>query len=749
MRAGVRAGAAGAQLPGTSALTSFVGRREETAAAVQLLREHRLVTLAGAPGAGKTRLAVEVARAATASFHQGVRTVALATVATPDDVVPAVAAAVRVEDDGDATVEEALVEALRGAEVLLLLDNGEHVADRLAVLLERVLAEAPRVRVLVTSRVPLGVDAEHVHRVAPLSGPEAVELFVDRMEAVVELPPDDAAREQVRRICARLDGLPLAIELVARQARALPLAELLRQVDDELAPGPSGPARRALATALAWSRRLLTPSQLELLENLSTLVGEFDLAAADAVAGRAGSERSGAEHADLTALGDHSLVSALPAAGGGMRYRMLEPVRQDAAAHLAERGGTDAVRRRHAVHFLAVARAADRTLMGTDGHLGYRELARVEANVLAAVAWARTLPTDLALQLVTCLAAYWEHRGSVDEAQARVEALLDHGAPSPRTRAEALLALCHLGYRQGRYRLALERADELIRLMRGLGDDDGVARGLRAQAMLAAGAGDDRLAVRSGERSVEIFRALGDRHAEAWSCTVLGLACFVAGDVDRGARSHEAALRVLETTGPAPAVSRRAHVGLTFAAACRRDAAAHRRHLAASIDDLRLMGALDGDAEWMWSAVTLAEREGRAATAVRIAGAVRARRRRGRVLPPVADAVARAALDAAEAQVGPRDAPLLRAEGEGLDAEGAAAEALAEPATHASPLSERELEVARLTAQGLSNASIAERLVISRRTVETHQDHIRAKLHLANRFEVIAWAMAQEHLRPT
>ena len=731
--------AAGARLAGTSGLTSFVGRREETASVVQLLRENRLVTLAGAPGAGKTRLAVEVARAATASLRDGVRPVALATVAAADDVVPAVAAAVRVQDDGDAAVEDALVDALRRAEVLLLLDNAEHVADRLAVLLERLLAEAPRVRVLVTSRAPLGLDAEHVHRVAPLSGPEAVELFVDRMGAVAELAPDDAAREQVRRICERLDGLPLAIELVARQARALPLAELLRQVDDELSPGPSGPARRAVATALAWSRRLLTPSQATLFEDLAVLVGEFDLAAADAVAGPGGAER-----ADLTALVDHSLVSTVPEAAGGMRYRMLEPVRQDAAAHLADRGGTDAVRRRHADHFLAVARAADRTLMRTDGHLGYRELARVEANVLAAVAWARTRPTDLALQLVTCLAAYWEHRGSVDEAQARIEALLDHGVPSPRTRAEALLALCHLGYRQGRYDLALERADTLIRIVRGLGDDDGLARALRARSMLAAGAGDARLAVRSGERSVELFRELGDHQAEAWSCTVLGLAYYVAGDVDQGARSHEAALRALEVTGPAPAISRRAHVGLTFAAASRRDVAAHRRHLAASIDDLRLMGALDGDAEWMWSAVTLAEREGRAAAALRIAGAVRARRRRGRILPPVADDVARAALARAAAQVGPHDADVLRAAGERLDAEGIAAEALAEPTT-GSPLSERELEVARLTAQGLSNAGIAERLVISRRTVETHQDHIRAKLHLASRFEVIAWAMAQDH----
>ncbi|MFD6176006.1 MULTISPECIES: ATP-binding protein [unclassified Isoptericola] len=724
-------------------LTRFVGRAAEITDTVQLLREHRLVTMVGAPGAGKTRLALQVARAAGGAFRDGVRTIGLAAVTGPDDLAPAVAAALGVGDDGDAAVEDALVDALGPAELLLLLDNGEHVAGRLAGLIGRVLVAAPRVRVLVTSRVPLAVPGERLSQVPPLSPGEAAELFTDRAALVTDLVLDDDGQDHVRRICERLDGLPLAIELVARRARALSLPDLLHELDGGLAAPRAENARgRPLGTmtaTVAWSLRLLTPPQAALFEELSVLVGDFDAAAAQAVAGSIGPSLD-----DLAALVDHSLVRALPSAAGGLRYRVLEPLRQHGAALLAARGDADVVRRRHAEHFLALARRADRALMREDGHLWYPELARAERNVLAAVGWARELPTDLALQLVTPLVGFWDHRGSVNEGRARVDDLLHRGAPSPRTRAEALLALAHLGYRQGRYAEALGHAREVVDLMRGLDDDDGVARGLRALAMAAAGAEDAPLAVRAGEESVALFRALGDRQAEAWSDTVLGLARFVAGDVDGGAEADADALRVLESCGPVPAVSRRTHMGLTYAADRRHDVAGHRRHLAATIADLRLMGALDGDTEWMWSAATLAQREGRPAATLRVAGAARARGRHGSLLPPVAATVAREALEAAQARVGQREADRLLAAGEELPVEDVVAEALAEPPVPASPLSDRELEIARLTGHGLSNVEIAAALVISRRTVETHQEHVRRKLGLTTRFEVMAWAMARE-----
>lgn len=723
-------------------LTRFVGRETATAEAVQLLRDTRLVTMVGAPGTGKTRLAAEVARVAARSFRDGLRPVALATVSDADDVVSEIAVALGVRNEGDSRLEDSLVDALRTAEVLVLLDNCEHLVHRLAELVGRILADAPRVRVLTTSRVPLGIPGEQLRRVPPLSRPAAAELFTDRAGLATDLVLDEAGQEYVDQICQRLDGLPLAIELAARQTRALSLRDLLARLDTELPrmeiPGSPAPAPRTMAATIAWSCRLLSTDQNRLFERLSVFAGDFDVQAVEAVAGLDSQLLS-----DLTALVDHSLVLAEPAASGALRYRMLEPIRQYAAALLDERGDTDAVRRRHADHYLEVARAGARGLMSVDGHRWYDELRRAEGNVLAAVSWARGLRSDLALRLVTCMAGYWELRGYVNEARERVEGLLDHGAPTPRARAEALLALCHFGYQQGRYAEARPHADELLDIMRDLGDDDGLARGLRALGMIAGAAGDSALAVEAGEQSVEIFRALGARPAEAWSSVVLGFAHFVAGDIDRGAESDTAALRVLETTGEAPAVSRRAHIGLSFAAAYRRDTAAHRRHLEAAIADLRLIGTLDGDIEWMWSGVSLAHDEGRMASALRLAGAARALGLRGSTPPPVADAVCRKAIADAAAQVGPRVAGHLLTAGATMSIEEAVTEATAAPGADGTPLSTRELEVARLTGQGLTNAEIAEQLVISRRTVESHQDHIREKLHLSSRYEVMAWVLAE------
>lgn len=724
-------------------LTRFVGRVSELDGVTRLLHGSHLVTLVGAPGAGKSRLAIEVARRVEPAFASGLVAVGLSAVSDSAEVAGEVAGALGLATDRGATITAAVVDALQDAELLLLLDNCEHVRGQVADLVTRIVAACPGVRVLATSRVLLSAPGEQLYRVQPLAADLAAELFIDRAALVTNLVLEGGTPAVIDQICERLDGLPLAIELAARQARALSLPELLTRLDTELARGespvPADREQRTLTATIGWSFGQLSHSQAALFENLSVFVGTFDLPAVTALA-----EDDADPVTDLATLVDHSLVLTEPAESGELRYRLLEPIRQYAAIRLAETGRGELVRAAHAQHFLEVATSASRGLMGVGGHKRYAQLRNIETNVLTAVTWARSQNRDLALQLVTCLAGYWEHRGHINAARERIEALLYHGTLSPRTRAEALLGLAQLGYRQGRYDEAIAHAEAVVDLMRSLGDDDGEGRGLRSLGQVTATIGHAARAVECCERSIEIFRARGDRQAEAWSYTVLGYAHFTIGEIERGESAGAAALRLLESAEPAPAISRRTRVGLSYAAARRGDLAAHRKHLADTIADLRLLGATDGDAEWLWSAVSLAHNEGRMRSVLRLAGAARTLALQGIALPPLIDPIVTSALADAEEQVGGRTAGELLAAGAEMTTEERIGEALGTPGTSSSALSRREQEIAMLTGQGLTNAEIADRLFISRRTVETHQEHIRAKLDVSSRHGVIAWAITGE-----
>lgn len=724
-------------------LTSFVGREAEVDGVARLLGEARLVTLVGPPGVGKTRLAVEIARRTETTADRSVVPVPVAGVADSANLASELAMALEVPTDRDVTLTEAVLEALRDTDLLLLLDNCEQVREQAATLVGRIVTTCPQVRVLATSRVPLAVPGEQLHRIGPLNAPAAAQLFIDRASLVTSLVLERVTRSVVNQICERLDGLPLAIELAARQARTLSLPDLLGRLDTELAraeiPSPTGPEHRTLTATLDWSCRRLAAAQTELLENLSVLVGAFDLPATSAVAG----DRSDLV-ADLASLVDHSLLLAEPADGGELRYRLLEPIRQHAAARLEATGRGEQVRAAHAQHFLEAARSASRGLMGVAGDRQYARLRDVEGNVLAAVAWARGRRSDLALQLVTCLAGYWEHRGYMNAARDRIEPLLEASGLAPGTQAEALLALAQLGYRQGRYREAIGQAAGAVELMRTLGDDDGQARALRALAQVAAAAGDSRRAISCCQQSIAIFAELGDRQAEAWSSTVLAYAHFTVDEIDHGVEADLAALRLLASAEPAPAIARRSRVGLSYAAARRGDLAAHRKYLAGAIADLQLLGAADGDSEWLWSGVSLAHSEGRMAAVLRLAGAARALARHGTAVPPLVEVIVTAAIEDAERTVGGPAAEKLLSAGATMTTEEAISDALGLPDRSRPALSEREHEVAMLTGRGLTNAEIAEQLFISRRTVETHQEHIRAKLGVSSRQGVIAWAITGE-----
>lgn len=420
-------------------LTTFIGRASELESVGRLVSTHRLVTLTGVGGVGKTRLAIEAAREAADSFPDGVWFADLAPLADPDLVRPTVAAVLGIRDQARAAGAGATLAQLGDRELLLVLDNCEHLREACAELAEGLLASAPAARILATSRMILGVPGELDFPVPPLALPEpgggaeprsdAVDLFIERARAARPNLPDDAGtREAVGRIVADLDGLPLAIELAAARAKALTVPDIAAGLDDRFRFLVSwrrlaSARHRTLAEAMAWSFDLLAEPEQALLERLAVFAGGFDLEAVAAVAlhGDAGQALDAIQR-----LTEASLVSLDPEARGVSRYRLLETVRQYAADRLAAAGRTTEVRAAHARYFATVAETTP--VRGADQARGIARLDLELDNLRAAIETAiEAGDRVLERRLAAALWRYWQVRGHLAEAQTRLLAALEGG----------------------------------------------------------------------------------------------------------------------------------------------------------------------------------------------------------------------------------------------------------------------------------------------------------------------------------
>ncbi|HEY2312191.1 MAG TPA: LuxR C-terminal-related transcriptional regulator [Streptosporangiaceae bacterium] len=465
-------------------LTSFVGRVRERAELTELIRAHRQVTAVGPGGVGKTRLALTVAAAASGEYSDGAWFVDLVPIADPGMVAAAVAGALGLGEQPGRGMDESVVAALADRHALLVLDNCEQVRDGVTPLLERLLATCPRLTVLATSRARLMVPFERVYPVPPLSlsgdgGSDAVALFIDRA-AAVGFPPDPASRERIAVVCARLDGMALAIELAAARCPTLGLDGLTASLSDPLrmlAGGSRADDRhRSVRAALDWSYALLEPADRGLLRRVSVLAAPFTAEAAAEVAG----SELGVVADGLARLAEQSLL-VVTASVSGTGYRALETIRQYGTERLSEAGELVDARSRHLRWCLAGAAA-----LAVVGEHWRARFDAVADDLRAALAWAADRPEQRAeaYRLAWHLAELTFTRNLISESQQRFEQAAalaeDPAAAASMLRHAAAVAGCRM-HGDDMYRLRRAAADSALRA----GDDAGAACDLAATATSA------------------------------------------------------------------------------------------------------------------------------------------------------------------------------------------------------------------------------------------------------------------------
>jgi predicted ATPase/class 3 adenylate cyclase/DNA-binding CsgD family transcriptional regulator len=497
-------------------LTNFVGWQTEITELQQIIADNRLVTLTGAGGAGKTRLAVQVAAQVVGEFADGVWFIDLAPITNPVVVPLTVARTLGLPDQPGRSTMEILLAFVGDRSMLLLLDNCEHLLDACGQMIVELFDACPQLTILTTSREPLGLTGELTRRVPSLSlDDEAIELFTDRARRTrpdFRVTDDNVAL--VAEICQRLDGMPLAIELAAARTRALSLHQIVDSLHDRfqlLTGGARTAVRRqqTLRGCVDWSHALLTDPEQVLFRRLAVFMGGFDLDAAQAVA--AGTDVERYQILDqLSLLVDKSLVVA-EEVSGDMRYRLLETVRQYALEKLSESGEAVDVRTRHLDHYTQTAAALESHTQAGDERL--LQWADVEIdNLRTAFAWSREhSDVETALRLVSSLQPFWERRGRVGEGLAGFDAVLTDERPpeiAPAVWVRAVADNSTLAAWTG-VPAGLDRAREALAIARQLDDPALIARALFACGLAAAYSAE--VAQPYFAEAIDAVRAAGDR----------------------------------------------------------------------------------------------------------------------------------------------------------------------------------------------------------------------------------------------
>jgi predicted ATPase/DNA-binding winged helix-turn-helix (wHTH) protein len=555
----------------TESLTSFVGRSRELTELSGLVASCRLLTLTGAGGVGKTRLSVRLGFALVDRFRDGVWLIDLAPIASPELIVPTIASTLGVREVAHRALRDTLAAALTRREVLLLLDNCEHLLDSVAPLVELLLHAAPGVSVLVTSREPLRIHGEVVWRVPSLTLPdehttieeahlhaaEGTRLFLERARAIEPGFAVTLSRAAaIARVCRRLDGIPLAIELAAARVGVLTPEQIEARLTDRfrLLTGGSRTVlarQRTLAATVDWSYRLLSAVEQEVLERLSVFPSSWTMPAAEHVCG--GGSIARADVVDLVArLATKSLVLVEADEGEERRYRLFETVRDYTRERAAEHAGLDGSRQRHFEFVLDAYRFAEPVLRGPHQVAHLRLLRLEQENLRAALAWGLSSPDVSAgtLELVGALFWYWTKCGLFSEGREWIERALAAGTEAPEPlRARALIGLAHVRYFQGHD--IQPQVEDIERLGRGCGDAWVIAFACFLGALAMLERRDRQTAARQCVAAIDAAAASGDAWQKGGPLVTLANITLADGDPHRARDLYDESLAVHRQAGDA------------------------------------------------------------------------------------------------------------------------------------------------------------------------------------------------------